>query len=107
MCIRDSYENGYWTLGRQALLDPIEWTDDGWFVAKGGDLGQPLRKPSGQSVGVHGQALSDDFSSGRLGGQWAFFNPAADEMQRLSFQDGAMLLQGKGKACLLYTSRCV
>ena len=41
------YENGYWTLGRQALLDPIEWTDDGWFVAKGGDLGQPLRKPSG------------------------------------------------------------
>ena len=92
------YENGYWTLGRQALLDPIEWTDDGWFIAKGGDLGQALRKPSGESVGVHGQALSDDFSSGRLGGQWAFFNPAADEMQRLSFQDGAMVLQGKGKA---------
>ncbi len=41
------YENGYWTLGRQALLDPIEWTTDGWFVAKGGDLGTPLKKPSG------------------------------------------------------------
>lgn len=90
------YEHGYWTLGRQALLDPIEWTADGWFVAKGGTLGQPLKKPGGKSVGTHGQALSDDFRSGRLGPQWAFFNPGPDEMERLSFGDGAMTLQGKG-----------
>ena len=25
------YENGYWTLGRQTLLDRIEWTADGWL----------------------------------------------------------------------------
>ncbi len=25
------YENGYWTLGRQTRLSPIEWTADGWF----------------------------------------------------------------------------
>lgn len=92
------YEHGYWTLGRQALLDPIEWTADGWFVAKGGTLGQPLRKPSGESVGRHGMELSDDFHSGRLGPQWAFFNPGPDEMKRLSFGDGAMTLQGKGTA---------
>ena len=29
------YENGFRTLGRQTLLEPIEWTDDGWFRAKG------------------------------------------------------------------------
>ena len=29
------YENGYWTLGRQPLLDPMRWTDDGWFTADG------------------------------------------------------------------------
>lgn len=92
------YEHGYWTLGRQALLDPIEWTADGWFVAKGGTLGQPLKKPSGESVGRHGMELSDDFRSGRLGPQWAFFNPGPDEMKRLSFGDGAMTLQGKGTA---------
>ena len=39
------YENGFWTLGRQTLLDPIEWTSDGWFRALGGDLSQPLPKP--------------------------------------------------------------
>ncbi|WP_312711326.1 family 43 glycosylhydrolase, partial [Stenotrophomonas sp.] len=90
------YENGYWTLGRQALLEPIEWTDDGWFVAKGGDLGQPLAKPSGTSVGAHGMALSDDFAGPALGAQWSFFNPAQDEYRRLDFSGEGLLLQGKG-----------
>ena len=40
------YENGYYNLGRQTLLDPVEWTEDGWFRALGGDLSQPIPKPS-------------------------------------------------------------
>ncbi|MCC4621370.1 family 43 glycosylhydrolase [Xanthomonas cassavae CFBP 4642] len=91
------YEHGYWTLGRQALLDPIEWTADGWFVAKGGDLGTPLKKPSGQAL-QHGLGLSDDFRAAALGPQWAFFNPAADEAKRLQVGDGVLRLQGKGSA---------
>jgi len=90
------YEHGYWTLGRQMLLDPIEWTDDGWFIAKGGDLGQPLAKPAGDSIGVHGMALSDDFSRARLGPQWAFFAPGPDEDTRLSFSDNSLHLRSKG-----------
>ncbi|MDC6652432.1 family 43 glycosylhydrolase, partial [Leclercia adecarboxylata] len=85
------YENGYWTLGRQALLEPIEWTADGWFVAKGGDLGQPLAMPSGTSVGQHGMALSDDFRGKTLGAQWSFFNPAQDEYKRLGFTGKGMV----------------
>ncbi|MGV7187321.1 MULTISPECIES: family 43 glycosylhydrolase [Xanthomonas] len=91
------YEHGYWTLGRQALLDPIEWTPDGWFAAKGGDLGTPLKKPSGQAL-AHGMALSDDFRAARLGPQWAFFDPAADEAKRLQVGNGVLRLQGKGTA---------
>jgi len=91
------YENGFWTLGRQALLDPIEWTKDGWFVAKGGDLGKPLRKPSGEAL-PHGLPMSDDFNGQRLGPQWSFYAPAADEAKRLSFGDGALTLRGKGQA---------
>ncbi len=89
------YEAGYWTLGRQALLEPIEWTDDGWFVAKGGDLGQPLAKPAGVAL-AHGMALSDDFNGNTLGAQWSFFNPALDEYKRLAFTGKGMVLQGKG-----------
>jgi xylan 1,4-beta-xylosidase len=27
------YEDGFRTLGRQTLLEPVDWTRDGWFVA--------------------------------------------------------------------------
>jgi hypothetical protein len=44
------YEAGFWTLGRQTLLDRVEWTRDGWFRMTGGDLSQPLPKPGGGTV---------------------------------------------------------
>jgi len=91
------YENGYWTLGRQALLDPIEWTADGWFRARGGDLSRPIAKPKRGSVVPHGQSLSDDFSTDKSGVQWGFYDPAPNEMQRLSRQRGALVIQGKGE----------
>lgn len=92
------YENGMRTLGRQALLEPIEWTPDGWFRAKGGTLDRPLPKPRGGQSGRAGLALSDDFSSGRLGLQWAFHAPGPDEAARLQFEPGAVVLRGKGKS---------
>ena len=45
------YENGFRTLGRQTLLEPVEWTSDGWFRARGGTLAQPLPKPRGGRAG--------------------------------------------------------
>ena len=90
------YEAGFWTLGRQTLLEPIEWTDDGWFRAAGGDLGKPLPKPRGGRPGPGAPPLSDDFSGGRLGAQWAFHQPGLDEASRISFADGGMMLAGTG-----------
>lgn len=92
------YENGYWTLGRQCLLAPVNWSEDGWFDFGGGDLSQPLPKPSGGSAQAHGMALSDDFSSDKFGIQWNFFKPAPEEGRRLSRRDGALHLQASGTA---------
>jgi beta-xylosidase len=93
------YENGYWTLGRQCLLDPVAWTADGWFRMTGGDLSRPIAKPKGGERVNHGMALSDNFSGPlALGAKWNFFRPAADEAQRVSVQDGALHLAGKGIA---------
>jgi xylan 1,4-beta-xylosidase len=92
------YENGYLTLGRQALLDPIEWTADGWFRMTGGDLSRPLAKPRGGRPGPHGQALSDDFASLALGTRWSFFRPAPDEAARVRVSDGALHLAARGTA---------
>ena len=96
--IYHGYENGFRTLGRQTLLEPIEWTADGWFRAKGGDLSQPLRKPAGGTAGPAGFPLSDDFTSDKFGVQWSFHNPGTDEMKRVKREAGAITIAGKGSS---------
>ncbi|QJD90254.1 family 43 glycosylhydrolase [Duganella dendranthematis] len=90
------YENGYRTLGRQCLLEPIEWTRDGWFKAKGGDLSKPLPTPKKGKAVPHNFAKSDDFQTTRFGVQWSFFNPGPDEMKRVQHTPGTLAIQGKG-----------
>ena len=92
------YENGFWTLGRQALLDPIEWTADGWFRMTGGDLSQPLPKPRGGSAVTPGLKLSDDFATLAMGSKWNFFRPSATERDRARVSGGALLLTATGTA---------
>lgn len=90
------YENGFRTLGRQTLLEPIEWTDDGWFRALGGDLSRPLRKPAGGRAGPAGFALSDDFSNDRFGTQWSFHDPHPGEMERVVRSANTLRLSASG-----------
>lgn len=90
------YENGYRTLGRQTLLEPMEWTADGWFRALGGDLSKPMPKPKGGKAGPAGFALSDNFSRNRFGVQWAFHDPAPDESARAQYSGKALRIAGRG-----------
>jgi beta-xylosidase len=90
------YENGYWTLGRQTLLDPMRWTGDGWFRSEGGDLSKPIRKPGGGKPSPAGLALSDDFSTNRFGLTWSFYDPGPDEMARVRYENGALVVKAKG-----------
>lgn len=93
------FENGFWTLGRQCLLDPVRFTEDGWFEMTGGDLSQPIKKPGGGTSQPHGMALSDDFSGLlELGSKWAFFRPSADEAARVKTDGGTLHFAGKGEA---------
>ncbi|MBT7702384.1 MAG: family 43 glycosylhydrolase [Verrucomicrobia bacterium] len=72
-----AYELSHYSLGRQMCMEPVSWTDDGWWRPVGG------RIPSEQNVAP---ALtpapcqfqdSDDFESAELGKQW-FFHTAMD-----------------------------
>lgn len=91
------YENGYWTLGRQALLEPMVWDADGWPKPMGGDLRTPLEKPLDLGPQPHGMPLSDDFSTDRMGTLWAFYDPATNEAKRVKRAGGALEMAGKGK----------
>jgi xylan 1,4-beta-xylosidase len=92
------YENGFRTLGRQTLLEPIEWTPDGWFRSRGGDLSRPMRKPGAREAGPAGFPLSDDFSASRFGVQWSFHDPAPDEMERVRHEPRALSLAARGRS---------
>jgi len=61
-----AYENGAYPLGRQTLLQPIKWTNDGWFYAE--EKANPI-EPKGIPI-KHGMDLSDNFNAKALGLQW-------------------------------------
>ena len=90
------YENGFRTLGRQMLLEPIEWID-GWPKALGADLARAARKPIPERSAPHGTPLSDDFSADHSGVRYAYFLPGPDYRSKLQIANGALLVSARGK----------
>jgi xylan 1,4-beta-xylosidase len=72
-----AHEPAYYSLGRQMLMERIEWTNDGWWRPVGGKV--PTTEgiaPSLKRVPL-ALAQSDEFSDSKLGLQW-FFTCAPD-----------------------------
>jgi xylan 1,4-beta-xylosidase len=92
-----AYENGFYNLGRQTLLEPVEWTADGWFRAAGADVAKPIPKPAGEAV-PHGLPLSDDFSTRKMGVQWSFYGGTVTDNDRYRYENGSLVLKAKGTA---------
>lgn len=90
-----AYEKDFLTLGRQTLLEPIEWTSDGWFKVSGRDPSQPIAMPA-PTGGPHGVAFSDDFSSNRTGTQWSFYKGSVTDRGRYRYENGALVLKARG-----------
>lgn len=90
------YENGFRTLGRQTLLEPMIWSKDGWPIAKGGDLSKPLTAPKGGIKSKNGFALSDDFSTNKFGIQWSFHAPSKNEATRVKYENNSIILNASG-----------
>lgn len=68
-----AYEKDYLTLGRQTLIEPVDWTVDGWFKSSEIIL---LRDTSREYVlgsSSHGMKLIDLFEKERLLPHWHFF----------------------------------
>lgn len=93
--IYHGYENGYLTLGRQTLLEPIEWTDDGWPRAVGGDLSEPLTAKAHPSPRAP-LKLSDDFATDAIGTRWTLHINEAPDRSLAQVRDGSLWLKAKG-----------
>lgn len=84
-----AYANGYHTLGRSTLIEPVEWTSDGWFRTA---RTAPSDLPERQAV----MELSDDFSTPQLGLQWTFWKEYAPNA--LSIKNNTLEVSGKGES---------
>lgn len=89
-----AYENGHYNMGRQTLLQPVEWTKDGWFKTPAGiktDL--QIKKPFG-NASVPTFSLSDDFGGNALKPQWKFFGEY--DTTRFTVANNTLIVKGKG-----------
>lgn len=92
--ILHAYEKGFYNLGRQTLLQPVEWTKDGWYkIPEGIQTDKPIAKPTGKEVARFSQ--SDDFSGSTLKPQWKFFNGVDDS--RFKVANNSLNIKGKGR----------
>jgi xylan 1,4-beta-xylosidase len=88
-----AYEKGFYNLGRQTMLQPVEWTKDGWYkIPKGIKTDKPILKPKGAEVPRF--SLSDNFLGTVLNPQWKFFNGI--ETSRFTMNKG-LTIKAKGK----------
>jgi xylan 1,4-beta-xylosidase len=73
-----AYETSHYSLGRQTMLQPIEWTADGWWRPVAGKI-PAITAPAPLPFVTDGFTLaeSDEFTAPTLGLQW-FFTTAPD-----------------------------
>ncbi len=84
-----AYMKDYYTLGRSTLIEPVEWTPDGWFRTKA--EATPIES---KSQIKHGLVLSDDFNGPSLGLQWTFWKEYSP--QSLGFKSHTLWMDAKG-----------
>jgi len=89
-CVLHGYMNSQRTLGRSTLIEPIEWTSDGWF--RRASAWPDGWKKAPMKIELNN---SDEFDGDKLGIQWAFYKQY--EAERVKFANGALGLQGRGE----------
>jgi xylan 1,4-beta-xylosidase len=90
------YENGFYNFGRQTLLQPVEWTKDGWFKTPDNiKTDQPIKKPSLQEV-PSTYTLCDDFGGEVLKPHWKFYGEY--DTDRFQLVDNSIVIKAKGNS---------
>ncbi len=90
------YRNGFQTLGRHILLEPIEWTSDGWPRAPlGANRDQPMAAPMGVAQRPMLE-LSDDFRAPNLKATWGAWNES--DLSRFQVGQGALTMRADAKS---------
>jgi xylan 1,4-beta-xylosidase len=90
------YENGHYNMGRQTLLSPLEWTEDGWFRIPGNiKIDEYINKP--EVIDSHEVfSLNDNFEGNTLKPHWKFFGEY--DTSRFHLADNSIVIKAKGSS---------
>tara|TARA_R110002050_G_scaffold53118_2_gene120826 strand:- start:57153 stop:58661 length:1509 start_codon:yes stop_codon:yes gene_type:complete len=101
-----AYEKGFYNMGRQTLLLPIEWTKEGWYkIAENSSDIKPIKKTDLVESNTN-FIFKDNFEGDKLKPQWRFFGEY--DINRFQVKDNSVLVKAKGDIAgnsspLLYT----
>ena len=90
------YENSHYNMGRQTLLQPVEWTEDGWYkIPDGMRTDEPIRRPAG-IISNTAFSLNDNFDGKALKPQWKFYGEY--DTARFCVADNSVTIKAKGRS---------
>jgi len=84
-----AYENGFYNMGRQTLLQQVEWTNDGWYKVVENDI-----STKGNPISTY--SLNDSFNEKTLKPQWSFWDEF--DTNRFSFKNESLVINAKGNS---------
>jgi len=91
-----AYEKGFYNMGRQTLLLPVEWTKDGWYkISDNVKDDQAIKRPN-LLPGTTTFRLSDNFDGNDLKPQWKFFGEY--DTSRFRLTDNSITIRAKGNS---------
>lgn len=91
------YENGYYNMGRQTMLVPVEWTEDGWYkIPDDIKIDKPMKLPGKANTIRKPFELSDNFDGKTLKPQWKFFGDY--DTDRFKIENNSITINAKGNS---------
>jgi xylan 1,4-beta-xylosidase len=91
-----AYEKDFYNKGRQTLLEPVEWTKEGWFRSPAGtNAEKPIKRPHA-TTGLSNFTLNDSFAGKELKPHWKFWGEY--EPDRIGLENNSLKLKGKGES---------
>ncbi|MCU4174275.1 family 43 glycosylhydrolase [Carboxylicivirga sp. N1Y90] len=89
------FENGFYHMGRQTMLTPLEWTKDGWYkIPDATEIDKPIAIPQLDNKHTEEFNLSDPFNATELKSQWKFYKESGDT--RYTCSSDGFVMNGKG-----------
>lgn len=82
----------YCTLGRETALDPVTWTEDGWFTVNNGQGPSEEQHAPNLPEVVYAEPWRDDFDAPTLNLSWQFVRNPNDQYWSLTERPGYVRL---------------